>query len=260
MLQFDEEASRRVVEAYSTPDVIAQRRMTLEALRLADGERVLDIGSGPGLLAAEMAQSVGPRGAVHGIDVSDSMLAIARRLELPDGAAPMEFAEGDACALAFEDGTFDAVVSTQVYEYVPDIEAALAEARRVLRPGGRLLILDTHWDSLVWHSADKERMRRVQVAWEDHLAHTDLPRRLTGLLEDGGFALSDRFAWSLLNAGWRDDAFSAGLVGVIAAYVPGHGGVTEEEAEAWAEELRSLGRDYFFSLTRYVFVAVVGAS
>jgi arsenite methyltransferase len=260
MLQFDEEASRRVVEAYSTPDVIAQRRMTLEALDLSDGERVLDIGSGPGLLAAEMAQSVGPGGAVHGIDVSDSMLAIARRLELADSAAPMEFAEGDACALPFEDGTFDVVVSTQVYEYVADIETALAEAHRVLRPGGRLLILDTHWDSLVWHSADRERMQRVQAAWEDHLAHLDLPRRLTTLLEESGFAVRERSAWTLLNAGWREDAFSVRLIPTIASYVPGHKGVTEEESKAWADELRSLGRDYFFSLTRYVFVAVAEPS
>jgi len=255
MLQFDEDASRRVVEAYSSPDVVAQRRMTLEALRPEGGERVLDIGSGPGLLAAEMAQSVGASGAVHGIDVSESMLAIARRLELPDVAAPMEFAEGDACELPFGDATFDAVVSTQVYEYVPDIAGALREARRVLRPGGRLLILDIHWDSLVWHSADKERMQRVQAAWEDHLAHPRLPQQLTALLQDAGFAVEDRFAWTLLNAGWDGNAFSAGLLGVVAAYVPGHGRVTEEEAKAWADELRSLGRDYFFSLTRYVFLA-----
>lgn len=260
MLQFDEEASRRVVAAYSTPDVVTQRRVTLEALKPAAGERILDIGAGPGMLAAEMAEAVGPSGAVHGVDVSESMLAIAQRLEQSEHAAPMEFVQADACALPFEDGTFDAVVSTQVYEYVPDMAGALREARRVLRSGGRLLILDTHWDSLVWHSADTERMQRVQAAWEDHLAHPRLPQQLNGLLEDAGFAVEDRFAWTLLNAGWDDDAFSAGLLGVVAAYVPGHGGVTEEETKAWADELRSLGRDYFFSLTRYVFVAVAESS
>jgi arsenite methyltransferase len=260
MLQFDEEASRRVVEAYSTPDVVTQRRVTLEALKPAAGERILDIGAGPGMLAAEMAEAVGPSGAVHGVDVSESMLAIAQRLEQPEHAAPMEFVQADACALPFEDATFDAAVSTQVYEYVPDMASALREARRVLRPGGRLLILDTHWDSLVWYSPDSERMQRVRAAWEDHLAHPRLPQQLTGLLQDAGFAVEDRFAWTLLNAGWEDKAFSAELLGVVAAYVPGHGGVTEQEAKAWADDLRSLGRDYFFSLTRYVFVAVAESS
>jgi SAM-dependent methyltransferase len=260
MLQFDEEASRRVMEAYTTPDVVAQRQVTLEALKLAQGERVLDVGSGPGMLAVEMAQAVGPGGAVHGIDVSDSMLEIARRQKVPEGTAPMAFENAEAGALPFEDDSFDAAVSTQVYEYVPDIAGALAEVHRVLRPGGRLLILDTHWDSLVWHSPDPERMHRVLLAWEDHLAHVDLPQRLNGFLHDGGFAVRDRFAWTLLNAGWDEDAFSARLIPTVAAYVPGHGGVTEEEADGWAQELRSLGRDYFFSLTRYVFLAVANAS
>jgi arsenite methyltransferase len=260
MLEFDEEASRRVVEAYSSADVIAQRRMTLDKLGLTAGERVLDVGSGPGMLAAEMAAAVGAGGAVHGIDVSDSMIAIAQRQERAPKSAPMEFVQADAGALPYEEASFDVVVSTQVYEYVEDIEGALAEVRRVLRPGGRVFILDTHWDSLVWHSRDRERMRRVQLAWEEHLAHPGLPQRLTGLLEDGGFAIRERSAWTLLNAGWDEGAFSSSLVGVVAAYVPGHADVTEDEAAGWAQELRELGRDYFFSLTRYLFLAVAEPS
>ena len=71
--------------------------------------------------------------------MSESMLSIARRREIAPGSAPLAFARADALDLPFGDGTFDAVVSTQVLEYVDDIAAALAEARRVLRPGGRLL-------------------------------------------------------------------------------------------------------------------------
>jgi SAM-dependent methyltransferase len=255
MLQFDEEASRRLVETYRTPDVVAQRRATLEALDPRPGERIVDIGSGPGMLAAELAEAVGREGAVCGVDVSESMNAIARSLPRAEGAAPMEFVLGDALAIPLPTGGFDAAVCTQVYEYVEDLPAALAEARRVLRPGGRLLILDTEWDSLVWHSGDRERMRRVIDAWEEHLAHPDLPRRLTALLEDAGFGVTAASAFTILNAGWRPDMFSAGLTHTIAAYVPGHRGVTEEEAAAWAEELAGLGRDHFFSLTRYLFLA-----
>ena len=148
MLEFDEENARRLEAIYRTPDVIEQRRAIRAALLLQPGERVLDIGSGPGFLAAEMAAVVGPNGRVHGIDPSETMLASARRRD-----APVEYRTGDALALPFPDEHFDVAVCTQVYEYVEDVAAALAEARRVLRTGGRLLVLDTDWDSIVWHSA-----------------------------------------------------------------------------------------------------------
>src|SRR5213082_1279384 len=135
-LQFDEEASRRSEATYMTADVVEQRRAVRAALGLRKGEKVLDIGSGAGLLAHEMAAEVGGLGSVDGIDPSESMLALARRRPPPDGAAEMRFVVGDACALPFADGSFDAAVATQVYEYVQDIPTALGEAFRVLRPRG----------------------------------------------------------------------------------------------------------------------------
>src|SRR5262245_23399302 len=74
-LQFDEEISRKVEALYLTPDVVAQRCQVLKALQLSASERVLDIGTGPGLLAYDMAASVGGDGRVCGIDVSEDMLA-----------------------------------------------------------------------------------------------------------------------------------------------------------------------------------------
>ena len=88
MLEFDEENARRLVAVYTTPDVVDQRRAIRAALALQPGEHVLDIGSGPGFLAAEMAEEVGADGRVHGIDPSDSMLAIARRSETPGRVRP----------------------------------------------------------------------------------------------------------------------------------------------------------------------------
>ena len=178
-MPFDEDMTRRVVEVYTTPDVVAQRDATLEILDPQLGERVLDIGSGPGFLAAGIASRVGESGAVSGIDLSEPMIAYASGLAAAPGAAPMTFVLGDATALDFPDQSFDAVVSTQVYEYVPDIATALAEVHRVLVPGGRVLILDTDWDSVVWHTSDRERHARVMSAWHEHLADPWLPRTLS---------------------------------------------------------------------------------
>jgi SAM-dependent methyltransferase len=124
-LQFDDEASRRIEAIYSTPDVVAQRQVVLLALEAKPGERVLDIGAGPGFLAAELAAGVAPDGTVIGTDISESMLAIATaRLDSTGSAAETRFEHADACALPFQDESFDAVVCTQVYEYVQDIAKA----------------------------------------------------------------------------------------------------------------------------------------
>jgi SAM-dependent methyltransferase len=254
-LQFDEDASRRVEEIYTTPDVIEQRQTILRALALQRGERVIDIGSGPGLLACEMAAAVGADGLVCGVDVSESMLALARARTPSAGSAPLDYQAAGAHTLPYEDAGFDVAVCTQVYEYVDDVPAALLELGRVLRPGGRALVLDTDWDSIVWASSDEERMDRVLAAWDEHLVDPHLPRTLTRLLLDAGLEVTDRQIVPLFNAGYDPNTYSAGMLELIAAFVPGRNGVSKAEATAWAEDLTELGPDYFLSLNRYLFLA-----
>jgi len=260
VMEFDEAASRRLLRTYTTPDIVRQRRIVLEALAPGQGARVLDIGSGPGLMAAELAAAVGPDGRVDGIDVSDSMLAIANEQQRTGTSAPITFTAAAATDLPFADESFDVVVSTQVYEYVSDIPLALAQARRVLRPGGRIVILDTDWDSIVWRSRDRGRMQRVLSAWEEHLVDPYLPPALPGALARARFADVRCEVVPMFNVGYQVETFSAGLLEMIAGFVAGRGEVTVEEAAAWAQDLRTLGEDYFFSLNRYLFVATRRAS
>jgi arsenite methyltransferase len=255
---FDDRASRRLEAAYLTPDVVQQRHATLEAVALRPGQRVLDVGSGPALLAAEMAQAVGPAGHITGIDASDPMLTLGQRRCADLGrAARVRFVKVDATALPFTDASFDVAVSTQVYEYVAELPAALAALYRVLRPGGRALILDTDWDSIVWHATGPDLMQRMLAAWIRRFADPCLPRTLAGQLRAAGFRVDHIEVLVLLNPEYDPDAYSVANSEIMADFVVAQGGLTREAADAWLADLRQLGRHrrYFFSLNRYLFLA-----
>lgn len=148
-LRYDKDAIERLLAIYVTPDVAAQRNDFLEMFGPRPAERVRDVGSGPGLLATAMAERVGPSGRVCGVDISEPLLAVARSRCAHQPW--VEFRDGDAARLPFPDQAFDAVVSTQVLEYVRDADAALAEFHRVVRPGGRVGFLTrtgTRWSGI----------------------------------------------------------------------------------------------------------------
>lgn len=252
---FSQESAARELEAvYTTPDVVAQRLEVLRALSVAPGEHVLDVGVGPGFLAADVARAVGAHGRVCGIDVSESMLALAR---VRCDALPVDLRLGDALRLPYSDATFDAAVSTQVYEYVADVDAALRELRRTLKPDARVVILDTDWDSIVWNSRDRARMERVLEAWAAHCAHPRLPRALARHLQAAGFEVRARSVVPVFNPVADPNTYSHGIARFIARFVAARDGMASE-AQLWTEDLQAAADagEYFFSLNRYLFVAV----
>lgn len=254
-LRFDEAAARRLQSIYMTPDVVAQRERTLAALALRPGENVIDIGTGPGYLAASMARAVGANGKVVGIDVSESMLQVARATCAE--FAWTEFHKADAGQLLGVAGAFDVAVSTQVYEYVQDVDAALAEVHRELRQDGRLVIVDTDWESIVWATADDVLTRKLLKAWEEHLVDPHLPETLPERLRRAGFQVDSIEVIPILNTVYDQRVYSFGLSQLIAEFVTGRQGVTGTEVASWLEDLKLRNADgrSFFSLNRYLFVA-----
>ena len=115
------------------------QRVALERLRVVPGQKVLDLGCGPGDGAAWLAKK---DVVSYGLDYSQGMLETARK----EASIAGRLTRGDAGRLPFKTGAFDKVVCTNSFHHYPDHRSALKEIRRVLKPGGRLVLVDPRRD------------------------------------------------------------------------------------------------------------------
>jgi SAM-dependent methyltransferase len=157
-------------------------------LGLAHGERLLDVGCGLGEAAIALAQDLGEGGEVVGIDASERMLRVARANA---GAArcPVRFTLGDACALDEPDDSFDAARSERTLQWLADPAAAVAEMVRVVRPGGRVSLIDTDWSTFAIDVGDDALSLLVHdVVRTERRRPSNVGRRLPGLVGTAGCA------------------------------------------------------------------------
>jgi arsenite methyltransferase len=252
-LVFDEGLANQLESIYRTRDIPRRRRLVREALAAAPGERILDVGCGPGFYVAELLEEVGDAGSVVGVDSSPEMLAVAmRRVEGHSNAA---FHEADATSLPVADGDFDAVLSVQVFEYVPDADRALAELYRVLRTGGRAVVWDVDWTTISWHAADTAAMEEALLAWDEHLAHPALPRTLAARLRAAGFDDVGFEGHVFATTELVSDAYVGAIFPLMEKFVAERSGPAE--AKAWGDDQRALDErgEFFFSCTQFCFTA-----
>jgi len=254
--KFDKQAAARIDRSYQTPEIVNQRLRTLAGLALEDGESVLDAGCGTGLLLEQQALAVGSSGRAEGIDYSEDMLAQARIrcADLPQ----VGLRQGSVESLPFDDASFDALSCVQCLLYVDDLDRALAEFHRVLKPGGRIAVLETDWTGAILNSHDQALTQRIFDAWDLACANPNLPKRLRPLLAGLGFGALRVEAIPVLNASYSENSFSAGMLKNYAGSARKRELITGQESRDWLAGIDALIRDdaYFFCVNRFLFTAV----
>jgi SAM-dependent methyltransferase len=238
---------RQLEALWPAPDYRERWRRLLTLLDPRPGERVLDVGAGRGESARAVQTRVGAAGLPVAAEYGSptSRAGGLRRLVAGRAAfgAGFPILAVDAQALPFRDGAFDAVLSVNVLEALPDRPRALAELRRVLRPGGRALVAHDDWESLAYTGADRELGRRAVRAYaaatvgSSAASDGQMGRRLWGLFRAAGFRAAELRVLPLVNTeyraplfGWRHAQFGADLV-------EGVSDLTDADLERWRADL-----------------------
>jgi ubiquinone/menaquinone biosynthesis C-methylase UbiE len=222
----------QVLDAAETMPAAARlRARSYQLLRLPEGATVVDVGCGTARAVAELAEQ-GTRAI--GVDLDPTMLAAARR-RFPD----IDVRAADATELPLGDGEAHGYRADKVYHVLPDPHAALAEARRVLVPGGRIALLGQDWDTMVIDSGQPELTRRIVHARADTIPHPRIARAYRNLLLDAGFHDVDVEVHTAVFTG-------ATMLPILVGHVTAArqtGAIDGDEAANWVDEQTRRARD-----------------
>ncbi len=235
------------------PGIRGLRRWAHDALAVAPGESAVDIGSGTGSEVLVFADAVGPTGDAVGVEPDPNLLAGAERRAAQHNS-PARFVPGDAYGLPFGGDTFDVALCERVFQHLTAPARAAREIARVLKPGGRVVVMDSDWGTAIVHPGDR---RVVHEVIETLITNTTNPfsgRRLPGLLAGAGLVVDDIGSHALV----QDASAGAGaLVARIAEMAEARGAITEAQRRELLAELEAGARtgDIHLSVTMFAVLA-----
>ncbi|WP_030439096.1 methyltransferase domain-containing protein [Actinoplanes subtropicus] len=210
--------------AEGMPGAVALRERGYDLLRPPPGATVVDVGCGAGRAVAELA---GRGCRAIGVDPDPAMLAAARE-RFPD----LDVRPADATDLPLADGEALGYRADKVYHMLPDPAAALAEARRVLAPGGRIVLVGQDWDTMLIDADQGELTRRIVAARADTIPRPRIARSYRTLLTDAGFGE----ATLEVHTGIFTEPATVSLLEKHAATAREVGAITDAELKSWLDE------------------------
>ncbi len=232
------------------PGVVRMRRWVRDALAVRPGETAVDLGCGTGTEAVELARLVGEAGRAIGIDPNPSLLALARDRA---GETQAEFIEGSAYALPLPAEVVDVLRCERVYQHLDDPARATAEIARVLRPGGRVAVVDSDWSTAIFHPGEPQVLAALRERMDSGIPNPRSGRRLRGLLAGAGFAIDDIGSEAVV---W-DPVTVLPMCRDIAESGFADGVVTAEQRDRLIADIEGgiAAGDYHFSVTMFAVIA-----
>ncbi|GAB3953330.1 hypothetical protein GCM10029976_093290 [Kribbella albertanoniae] len=231
------------------PAVQTLKAWALEQLAPVAGETAVDVGSGTGEDVVAFAE-LGLR--AFGVEPSAGLRQEAVR-RWPDCKA--EFVDGLSDKLPFDDESVDVVRCERVLQHVEDPAGSVQEMARVLRPGGRIVLIDTDWQTAIVHPADPDVLQRMISSFLSHAANPFSGRQLRGQLVNAGLTISGENA-----ATWLEPQSGArqGFVSMVHVRALQSGAITAAEAEAFVQGITDAADRgaFHLSLTMYAVSAV----
>ncbi|AKU18402.1 methyltransferase domain-containing protein [Luteipulveratus mongoliensis] len=236
------------------PDVRRLRAWALDALSPAEGERAVDVGSGTGSEVLALAARLGPTGEAIGVEPNAGLRDLAEQRAAEAAEPNVRFVEGDAYALPFEDASVDVVRCERVLQHLEAPERAVAEVARVLKPGGRVCIIDSDWGTAILHPADPAVVRAAMESMHARLPNPFSGRLLRGQLSTAGLVVDDIGSQALVQP---LTAAEGPLVQMLADRALADGAIDEDQHTQLLHDLRAgaAAGDFHMSVTMFAALA-----
>ena len=247
-MQFNKEAGRNQRLVASSHAGVSRRQAILEALSIEANHKIIDIGCGAGYLVEDLAKALGDQGRVYALDPSEDQLGEARIR--CSSFSNVTFFNSSADNIALGDNACDIVTSTQAYEYVKDIDKALAESTRVLKPGGAFVNVSILWDYFRFHGAEEKLNNLIHDAFRAHCYHQMLPLELEGKLRALEYQYITHKSLAFLITRRDQNSPARHLETMVASFAVSQGVLTSE-VEEWRRQLTDAEARGRFGFTSY---------